>query len=49
MTDKPQRTRRKRSIENPQGDEIDLGDLIAILGMKVRRRMSGRYIQMRIP
>jgi hypothetical protein len=32
----PQRTRRKRAIENPQGSQLDLSDLLAVLGMEVR-------------
>jgi hypothetical protein len=39
--DEPQRTRRKRSIENSQRGELDLSDLIALLGVEVRRRMIG--------
>ena len=36
-----QRTRWKRPIENAQRGELDLSDLIAVLGMEVRRRMIG--------
>jgi len=40
-SDEPQRTRWKRSIENAQSGELDLRDLVAILGVEVRRRMIG--------
>jgi hypothetical protein len=38
-SDEPQRTRWERPIEYPQRGELDLSDLIAVLGMEVRRRM----------
>jgi hypothetical protein len=40
-SDEPQRTQWKRPIENAQRGELDLSDLIAVLGMEVRRRMIG--------
>ena len=40
-SDESQRARWKRAIENPQGAELDLSDLIAVLGVEVRRRMIG--------
>jgi hypothetical protein len=40
-SDEPQRTWWKRPIENPQRGELDLSDLVAVLGMEVRRRMIG--------
>jgi hypothetical protein len=39
--DEPQRARWKRPIENPQGGELDLSDLITVLGVEVRWRMIG--------
>jgi hypothetical protein len=33
--DEPQRTRWKRPVENPQGGELDLSDVIAVLGVEV--------------
>ncbi len=39
--DEAQRTRWKRPIENAQRSELDLSDLITVLGMEVRRRMIG--------
>lgn len=40
-SDEPQRTRRKRPIENPQRGDLDLRNFVAVLGMEVRRRMIG--------
>ena len=39
--DEPQRKRWKGPIENAQSGELDLRDLVAILGVEVRRRMIG--------
>jgi len=40
-SDEPQRTRWKRPIENAQSGELDLRNLVAVLGVEVRRRMIG--------
>lgn len=40
-SDEPQRTRWKRPIEYAQRGELDLRDLVAVLGVEVRRRMIG--------
>jgi len=40
-SDEPQRTWWKRPIENAQRGEFDLSDVIAVLGVEVRRRMIG--------
>lgn len=37
--DEPQRPRWERPVENSQAGELDLRNLIAILGVEVRRRM----------
>jgi hypothetical protein len=39
--DEPQRTRRKRPVENAQSGKLDLSDLIAVLSVEVGRRMIG--------
>src|SRR5271166_1796996 len=39
--DEPQSTRWKRPIENSQRSEFDLSDVIAVLGVEMRRRMIG--------
>jgi hypothetical protein len=39
--DEPQRTRWKGPIENAQSGELDLRDLVAILGVEVRRGVIG--------
>lgn len=40
-SDEPQRTRWERPIEYSQLGELDLSDLLAVLGMEVRRGMIG--------
>jgi hypothetical protein len=40
----PQRTRWKPPIENAQRGELDLSNLIAVLGVEVRRRMLSRVL-----
>jgi hypothetical protein len=40
-SDEPQRTRWKRPVENAQSGELDLRNLVAVLGVEVRRRMIG--------
>jgi hypothetical protein len=40
-SDESQRTRWKRPIENPHGGQLDLSDIIAVLGVEVRRWMIG--------
>jgi hypothetical protein len=45
----PQRPRRQRPVEDFERVERDLSDVLAVLGVEVRWRMIGTYIQMTIP